>query len=126
MPLYEYRCAGCRRTFDAFRPAPADGERRPAAPCPDCGRPGEVRYSAPVVDNQSVGRNVHSGDTTKTRRVPQVNREREQAHAHRRAENDRLVREERAHFAESRGAQLEASDRLAAAREAILSGRADG
>ena len=39
MPLYDYRCTGCRRTFETL----LDRWNAPAPPCPHCGVAGAVR-----------------------------------------------------------------------------------
>ena len=40
MPLYEYRCCKCGKTFEKLQARPET-----SAPCPDCGRPSEKAVS---------------------------------------------------------------------------------
>lgn len=42
MPIYEYRCPKCGKDFELMRPFSKADE---AAPCPDCGSPGEKLIS---------------------------------------------------------------------------------
>jgi putative FmdB family regulatory protein len=39
MPLYDYRCSGCQRTFESL----LDRWNAPAPPCPHCGAAGAAR-----------------------------------------------------------------------------------
>lgn len=58
MPLYEFKCYACRHHFDAF------GEQKAqSAPCPLCGQQAARRYSVPVTDCHSFGRNQYRART---------------------------------------------------------------
>ncbi|MDF1565562.1 MAG: zinc ribbon domain-containing protein [Deltaproteobacteria bacterium] len=52
MPLYEYRCQPCERTFEKIRRI---SEREEPVPCPECGEPAGPQMSAFAVGGGSYG-----------------------------------------------------------------------
>ncbi|WP_162179093.1 FmdB family zinc ribbon protein [Pelobacter seleniigenes] len=44
MPIYEYHCRLCNRTFEKIQRL-----KQPEALCPHCGQPAEKKVSRPVV-----------------------------------------------------------------------------
>jgi len=44
VPIYEYHCRLCNRTFEKIQRL-----SQPATPCPQCGLPAEKKVSRPVV-----------------------------------------------------------------------------
>lgn len=43
MPLYEYICEQCEKVFQELRNA---ADREEPIPCPECGGPGKIMFSA--------------------------------------------------------------------------------
>ena len=62
--LYDFRCPACGMV-EAFAALGAQ-----VAPCPGCGREAARRFSAPVVNDQSFGRDMHRARTKPTDRKP--------------------------------------------------------
>ena len=62
MVLYEFRCAECG-LVEAFA-----GRGATSAPCPSCGREAARRFSPPVTDCHSFGRNMYRARTKPTDR----------------------------------------------------------
>ena len=51
MPLYEYRCAKCGKTFEKIQKFSA----KPRAKCPECGGAGKRQLSAPAIRFKGTG-----------------------------------------------------------------------
>jgi len=57
MPIYEYRCANCQHTFEAFQRLGADGS---GLTCPMCGTPNPEKLFSAFAQSGAAGSGLSS------------------------------------------------------------------